>query len=318
VISGETVQNNPEVSVVMGVYNGAESLQRTIDSILSQEDVDFEFIIVNDGSTDSSKQILDEYASQDNRLRIIHQENAGLTQALIRGCAEAKGEFIARQDAGGDISYSGRLNHQARQLWENPHAVLTSCGTHYVDPDYETLYEVQLTQQELNEGLHQRSLSKLKGPSHHGSVMLRRSIFEAVGGYRAEFRVAQDLDLWIRIAEQGLCLTSEKILYEAVWAPTSVSSRRRSQQFLAAQTALNCADCRKQNMSENELLKDLDRNIRQSKSRFNHPKIAEADSWYFMGATALKYSKIRARRYWRESIKSWPFHFKSWWRLLTN
>lgn len=312
------MKNNPEVSVVMGVYNSVESLKRTIDSILSQEHVNLEFIIVNDGSTDDTKEILDEYASRDPRLRIIHQENAGLTQALIRGCAEAEGEFIARQDAGGDVSYPGRLNHQVRQLREHPHAVLTSCGTHYVDPEYETLYKVQLTEQELNQGLHQRTLSKLKGPSHHGSVMLRRSIYEKAGGYRAEFRVAQDLDLWIRMSEQGLCLTSEEILYEAVWAPTSVSSRRRSQQFIAAQSALDCADYRRRNISEDELLKKLEQNLKQSKSRFSQPKIAEADSWYFMGATALKYSKIRARRYWRKAIESWPFHLKSWWRLLTN
>lgn len=312
------MQTVPEVSVVMGVYNGSNLLPRTIDSILSQEGIAFEFIIIDDGSTDNTQEVIEAYAKRDSRLRIFRQENAGLTQALIRGCAEATGEFIARQDAGGDVSYPGRLINQVRQLREHSCAVLTSCGTRYVDPEYETLYELQLTQLELNAGLHQRSLLKLKGPSHHGSVMLRRNIYQEAGGYRAEFRVAQDLDLWIRMAERGLCLTSENILYEAVWTPTSVSSRRRSQQLLAAQAALDCAICREQNMPEDEILKNLEKNLRRSEGRLSPFNISKADSLYFIGACTLKHSKNRARHYWWKALESWPFHLKSWLRLLKS
>ena len=97
------MSTNPEVSVVMSVYNGASNLAATMDSILSQEGVELEFIVVNDGSTDETGEILDDYARRDDRVRVIHQENTGLTRALIRGCAAATGEFIARQDAG-DVS----------------------------------------------------------------------------------------------------------------------------------------------------------------------------------------------------------------------
>ena len=93
-------EHDPEVSVVMSVYNGASHLFATLDSILSQEGVKFEFIVVNDGSSDKTGRILNDYAQRDSRLRIIHQENTGLTRALIRGCDAARGEFIARQDAG--------------------------------------------------------------------------------------------------------------------------------------------------------------------------------------------------------------------------
>ena len=92
----------------MSVYNGASNLAATMDSILSQEGVEFEFIVVNDGSTDATGEILDDYARRDNRVRVIHQENTGLTRALIRGCAAASGEFIARQDAG-DVSLRGKI-----------------------------------------------------------------------------------------------------------------------------------------------------------------------------------------------------------------
>ena len=104
-----------EISVVMSVHNGGSDLADTMNSILSQERVQLEFIVVNDGSTDQTGQILDEYMRRDNRVRVIHQENTGLTRALIRGCAAATGEFIARQDAG-DRSLPGRLRLQADTL----------------------------------------------------------------------------------------------------------------------------------------------------------------------------------------------------------
>ena len=88
----------PSVSVIMSVYNGANHLVKSVESILVQEGVDFEFIIVNDGSTDESGEILEAFARRDNRIRVIEQENTGLTKALIRGCKEARGKYIARQD----------------------------------------------------------------------------------------------------------------------------------------------------------------------------------------------------------------------------
>ncbi len=312
------MKNNPQVSVVMSVYNGADSLPRTIESVLAQEDVDFEFIVINDGSKDNSGKILDTYAQRDPRLRVIHQENSGLTKALIRGCAEAKGEFIARQDAGGDISYPRRLLSQLEQLQQEPDAVFTSCGTRYVDPEHEILYEVQISQADLNEGLHQWSLEKLKGPSHHGSVMFRRSIYEAVGGYRSAYQVAQDLDLWIRMSERGLCLTTAEILYESVWAPASISSLKRTHQLLAAQTALVGAKYRNRNLSEQTLLSELEQNLLRSNSGLNIAKLSEANSWYFMGSSVLKYSRIRAHHYWWQAIQCWPFHLKSWIRILVT
>src|SRR6516225_9750261 len=138
------MNGKPEVSVVMSVYNGASDLAVSVDSILSQEGVEFEFIVVNDGSTDQSGQILNEYAQRDSRLRIIHQENAGLTRALIRGCQAVRGEFIARQDAG-DISLPNRLQSQATLLREHHNCVLVSCWTDMIGPKGEFLYSLRGT-----------------------------------------------------------------------------------------------------------------------------------------------------------------------------
>src|SRR5262245_12696845 len=109
--SAKDMSPNCDVSVVMSVYNGASSLSVTMNSVLSQAGVDLEFVIVNDGSTDGTGEILDDYALSDSRVRVIHQKNTGLTGALILGCAAATGEFIARQDVG-DTSLPGRLAFQ--------------------------------------------------------------------------------------------------------------------------------------------------------------------------------------------------------------
>src|SRR5882724_692077 len=135
------MSDTPEVSVVMSVYNGATGLSRSVDSILSQEGVNLELIVVNDGSTDQSIDILQEYASSDERVRVISQQNQGLTKALVVGCAAAHAEYIARQDAG-DISLPGRLIKQLNAMSENPDSAFVSCGTRFVGPKGEYLYDV--------------------------------------------------------------------------------------------------------------------------------------------------------------------------------
>src|SRR4029078_11605517 len=113
--------------------NGAPDLPSTIDSILSQEAVNLELIVVDDGSTDESARILEEYCRSDPRVHIVTQENAGLTRALARGCAAARGKFVDRQDVG-DISLPKRLFKQLSYIHANPDAALVSCGTRFIGP----------------------------------------------------------------------------------------------------------------------------------------------------------------------------------------
>lgn len=121
---------SPKVSVVMSVYNGEKYLPETIDSILNQTFKDFEFIIINDGSTDKTAKILTSY--DDPRIRIFNQENMGLTKSLNRAISLAKGEYIARMDAD-DISYPERLKKQVDYLNKNPDIGLV--GSKYIRID---------------------------------------------------------------------------------------------------------------------------------------------------------------------------------------
>jgi glycosyltransferase involved in cell wall biosynthesis len=129
----------PDVSVVMSVYNGADRLHETLESVLSQQGVSLEFIIIDDGSTDRSDVILANYARHDPRVQILYQPNQGLTRALIRGCEAAKGKYIARQDAG-DISLPDRLRLQKAVLDQYEDCAFVSCWTSMVGPTDEYLF----------------------------------------------------------------------------------------------------------------------------------------------------------------------------------
>src|SRR5262249_42264689 len=109
------MSSSPLVSVVMSVFNGEQFLAEAVESILSQSFRDFEFIVIDDGSTDNSATILESYLKKDSRLRVFHQENMGLVESLNRGCGLAQGRYIARMDAD-DISLRDRLIWQGEFL----------------------------------------------------------------------------------------------------------------------------------------------------------------------------------------------------------
>ncbi|HXX82020.1 MAG TPA: glycosyltransferase [Thermodesulfovibrionales bacterium] len=303
----------PDVSVVMSVYNDADHLRESIDSILSQEGVDFEFIVVNDGSTDGSKEILDEYTLKDKRIRVIHQGNHGLTRALIRGCTEAKGEYIARHDAG-DISFPSRLGKQLSCLKSHPDATLVSCGTRFVGPGGEHLYDILQDSEEATSSLKNLTMKAIRGPSHHGSTFFPRRLYEKVGGYRAAFYFGQDLDLWIRLAEHGTHYVIPELLYQASITAESISSLYRKEQVQLTKLMLEAAAARRRNMSELHILEKA-HSIQPNLKRMRSP-LAQAKGFYFIGACLRRRGSPKAGFYFKAAIKACPIHLRSWYRLV--
>ena len=116
----------PIISVVMPVYNGDKYLQEAIESILNQTEGDFEFIIINDGSTDDSPALIDKYRELDSRIKVITQENKGLISSLNTGIDEAKGKYIARMDAD-DVSLPERFRTQLEYMEKN--SKIGACGS---------------------------------------------------------------------------------------------------------------------------------------------------------------------------------------------
>ncbi len=188
----------PVISVVMSIYNGEKYICESVDSILNQTYVNFEFIIINDGSNDASLDILHEYQSRDSRLLIVNQENIGLTRSLNRGVKLAACEYIARQDAD-DISTPSRLEKQLNYMENHPEVAVIGCladvfGTNGVihrstDPKFK-----------LSPLGIKRYLAK-KNLFMHGSSMMRKSCLAKVGFYREFFRHSQDYDLWLRLSQ---------------------------------------------------------------------------------------------------------------------
>lgn len=303
----------PEVSVVMSVFNGASTLAPTLRSVLSQESCDFEFIVVNDGSTDASSQILDEFASREPRLRVIHQENTGLTRALIRGCGLARAKLIARQDCG-DLALPGRLTAQTRLLREQPRVVLTCVGNRVVGPKGEWLFDVVRDGRELDHGLAQLQVERLKGPTHHGATMFRHDAYVRAGGYRPQWVVAQDVDLWLRLAELGECTGSPVIGYQSQLELAGISSRRRAEQLQLCQLAIECAQLRRSGRSDSERIDTYLPLPIQPKRPIDDAE--RARFLYFIGSCLRVRDRVAAKPYFRESLSLHPWSLRTWYRRI--
>ena len=201
-------KNNPLISVVMPVYNAEKYLDEAITSLLIQSYENFEILAINDGSTDSSVEILKKYASIDTRVKIISQKNKGIVAVLNRGIDEAKGEYIARMDAD-DVSFPNRFKDQIETFQNNPDADLVYGDFEVIDEQSRFMYR-ELTPP-LNEDIQEALF--VRNPIAHGSVMFKKDIIERVGYYSDEFGPTEDLELWMRISRQGILVGTGSSLY---------------------------------------------------------------------------------------------------------
>jgi len=188
------VPKNPKVTVLMSVYNGERYLNEAVDSILTQTFRDFEFLIIDDASTDRTPEILRGY--DDQRIRIVtNEENLGLTKSLNKGLALARGEYVARMDAD-DISVPERLEKQVLFLEKNSDIGVLGTAVQYIDEFGKPSQIIKWPQRD--------SLIKWQlcfmDPIAHPSVIVRRKLLMDGGGYNEKIIFAQDYDLWVRLS----------------------------------------------------------------------------------------------------------------------
>lgn len=191
--------NSPLVTVLLPVFNGAIYLDQAIQSILTQTYSNFEFIIINDGSTDKTKNVLHHYS--DTRIKVItNQTNQGIVTSLNQGIKAATGKYIARMDAD-DLSDSKRLTKQVEFLENNRDYVLVGSFTQVIDEDGTALYTIE--QPSRNAAI-KRNLQN-NSCIAHGSVMMRKKVVDKIEGYSLDKKVlhAEDYDLFIRMAGLG-------------------------------------------------------------------------------------------------------------------
>ena len=186
----------PDVSVLMPVYNAMPYLRAACAGILDQTGVDFEFIALNDASTDGSGEYLD--GLNDARMRVVHLPKAGYVVNLNIGLGLCRAPLVARMDAD-DVSLPGRLARQVAFLHDNPDAVAVGCQAETIDRDDRVTGVLSYDTSDLM--IRHRLLSNAHLP--HPGVMYRRHAVLDAGGYNADFMPCEDYDLWCRLAERG-------------------------------------------------------------------------------------------------------------------
>ena len=303
--------------MLMSVYNGEMYLREAIDSILNQTFTDFEFLIVNDGSTDGTAEILQSY--DDPRIKIVNNEqNIGLTKSLNKGLGMAKGEYIARMDAD-DVSMPERLEKEVTSLDQNRNVGLV--GTHYlmINENGKELHTIKgwTESGKLTEKL-------LEGnPFGHGSVMFSAECIEKVGLYREEFKFAQDYDFWLRISDVCDVANISELLYKWRFNSKSISVTRKNQQDKYSLLAIELAKERRQfgkdrlQTSEREgidaLLED---SLLKSKAL---SRKETAQSYYFWGVILLGGNDYRgALKLLLQSFINNPLYKSTWVLILED
>ncbi len=185
-----------EITVLLSVFNGEKWLKYSIESILNQSFRDFEFLIINDGSIDSTKKILEQYAKDDSRIRLIHQSNKGLTYSLNYGIKLAKGKWIARIDCD-DIASPERLKRQY-EFALRTNSLLVGCQSKLISDSGRFLGYNKIP---TSEKTLLKNLKSQKKFFSHSSAFFQKEIVLKIGNYRKVMKKSQDYDLWLRISE---------------------------------------------------------------------------------------------------------------------
>ena len=228
-MEGSTTSSNghrPAVSVLMTVYNGQHYLAEAVESILGQSFTDFEFVIVDDGSTDDSLRILQEFEKRDPRIRLFERPHLGIVPAATFGLRQCRGEFVARMDSD-DIALPHRFDVQVKALRENPDVVVVGGAYDLIDAAGRLLRREWPPQDDGT--LQDRCLAGAT-PICQPVGMIRRSAMERVGGYDPQAPQAEDLDMWLRLGEVGRLTALPQVLLRYRQHAASISEMRADEQ----------------------------------------------------------------------------------------
>ena len=229
--------NAPLISVCMPVYNARRYVGEAIESILRQTFRNFEFLIIDDGSTDRSLAILERYAARDARIRLSSRPNAGYVVRLNEMLDQARGEFIARMDAD-DVALPERFARQVEFLRGHPEVNVVGGAQEMIDSKghHLKIHSDPVGHEEIQE----RAMAGIC-PINHPSVMMQREAVLAVGGYRVEMMPAEDLDLWLRMGERGRLANLPDVITRYRLHELSVSASLQHRQLGRWQAAVDAA-----------------------------------------------------------------------------
>jgi len=221
-------------SVLLPVYNGGAFLPPAIESILKQDDPDFELLLIDDCSTDGSAETIRRYAAADKRIRAIyHTTNAGLAGTLNEGLVEARASLVARMDQD-DLAMEQRLGRQLEFMNKRPEVAAAGTFVYHMgrSPAYDRLIRLPAEHDEIAAKLARENCI------YHPSVILRRKEILGLGGYRAEFHNAEDYDLWLRAARVYRLANLPEPLLRYRFSITGMTLGRKWEQALYTRMAL--------------------------------------------------------------------------------
>ena len=216
-----------KVSVLLPVYNGGATLFQAIASILSQDMSEFELIIIDDCSTDNSTSIIRQYAEKDSRINpIFHEVNIGLARTLNEGLNLAKSNFVARMDQD-DESLPQRLRIQLDYMLKHPEFAVVGSYVYHMGAKQELdrLVELPSDAEQIKQTLLQYNCM------YHPSAMIRRNKILELGGYKAEFKNAEDYDLWLRVSKLYPLMNISKPLLRYRFSVTGMTLGRKWEQL---------------------------------------------------------------------------------------
>ena len=236
----------PRVSVIVTAYNSGGYIRRTLDSLLTQTLSNFEIVVVDDGSTDGTSEVLDGYARRDSRIRVVHQQNAGTSTASNRAITEARAEYLAILDHD-DMAAPDRLEKQVAYL--DSHSRVGVLGGAMIAIDHRdrklNLYRFPTEPAQVRSWL-------FRAPTiNHSSTMMRRQLVEKVGGYRKAFDIIPDVDLFLRISDHAELATLADVLVYYRVHPERVTARHHARQLVLNKVAIELARSRVRGKKDN-------------------------------------------------------------------
>ena len=210
------------VSVVIASYNTEKYLGQSIESVLNQSYQNLELIVVDDGSTDATSELIEPYRS-DSRLRYVYQDNAGQSNARNQGVRLAKGDLIAFNDAD-DIWYPSKLEKQVPVMARSENVALVYTGRDRIDSEGNPI-EHRLPTQYRGANLCERLFERNFVPCN--TCLIRKAVFERLGGFNEQLERSEDWDLWLRLAaEYEIDFVPDRLAAKRFW-PNQISRDMR-------------------------------------------------------------------------------------------
>jgi len=294
-------RKSPAVSVIMAIYNAEQYLHEAIESILQQSFTDFELLLLNDGSTDGSVAILESFAERDKRCRLINRSNMQRARIRNEGVSLARGEVLMIMDAD-DICLPNRFAVELAYLAEHPECVAVGSKVLLVDAEGEPLRE--FVDAYDHDAIDEHHMLGQGGTIIHPTVAIRKQAFLQAGGYRPEYPVAEDMDLFLRLAEIGKLANLPEVLLKYRQHPQASGYEQRSLQIeLSNRAVADACDRRgygeKAKQAGHQLLLE------------EEPSLAEIHrkwAWWALAAGHLK----SARKHAFIAIRHSPINIEGW------